>query len=298
MLKGTGVAIVTPFLQGNIHWEGLERVVDHIIGGGAEYLVVLGTTGESVTLTPEERSSVLDFVVEKAAGRVPIVAGFGGNNTQQVVHQIENYHFRGVDAILSVGPYYNKPSQEGIFQHFMAIERASPVPIVIYNVPSRTACNISAETTLRLARESRKFIGVKEASGDMRQVMEIVRHRPDGFLVLSGDDLVTLPMLAFGIDGVISVVANAFPGPFSEMVRSGLSGDFTQAKRLHFELLPAMDLFFVDGNPAGVKAALELLGVCSREVRLPLVPVREETYRQLGNYVRLQGQGGAVGNHR
>jgi 4-hydroxy-tetrahydrodipicolinate synthase len=259
--------------------------VEHIIGGGAEYLVVLGTTGEASTLSHEERIAVLDFVVDRAGGRVPIVAGFGGNNTREVVGLIESHHFRGVDAILSVGPYYNKPSQEGIFQHYMAIEHASPRPIVIYNVPSRTSCNITAETTLRLAVASSKFIGVKEASGDMRQVMEIVARRPDNFLVLSGDDVVTLPMLSFGIDGVISVVANAFPGPFSEMVRAGLQGDFASARRLHFDMLQAMDLFFVDGNPSGVKAALEHLGICGREVRLPLVPVRETTYEELGRLI-------------
>lgn len=285
MLKGTGVAIVTPFRNGQVDWDGLDNVIEHIIGNGVEYLVVLGTTGESVTLTPEERYQVLDFVVERVKTRVPVVAGFGGNNTSQVVHQIESYDFRGVDAILSVGPYYNRPTQEGIFQHFMAIEKASPKPVVVYNVPSRTACNITAETTLRLARASRKFIAVKEASGDMRQVMEIVYRRPNDFLVLSGDDIVTLPMMAFGIDGVISVVGNAFPKAFSDLVRAGLRGDFDTARQLHFELMPVIDLLFVDGNPAGVKAVLELLGKCQRDVRLPLVPVREETYDRLERYV-------------
>lgn len=280
-LKGTGVAMVTPFINGEIDYPALEKVINHLINGGVEYIVALGTTGESATMSTEERYKLLDFVVEKVAGRAPLVAGFGTNDTRDLLEDIEGYHFRGYDAILSVSPYYNKPTQEGIFQHYMAVEKVSPLPIIIYNVPSRTASNITAETTLRLANASKKFIAVKEASGDFRQIMELVMRKPENFLVISGDDNITLPLLSFGVDGVISVVGNALPRKFSEMVRLGLKGDFVAARKLHFEILPILDQLFVDGNPPGVKCAMSVLGLMGEEVRLPLVTVREETRQNL-----------------
>jgi len=283
--RGTGVALVTPFTSGVVDFEGLRAVIEHCIEGGVEHLVSLGTTGESATLTPTESLEVLEFTTKTIAGRVPLVAGFGGNNTQAIIDKIKAFHFEGVDAILSVSPYYNKPTQEGIYRHYMALAEIAPRPIVIYNVPSRTGSNIAAETTLRLAHASEKFIAVKEASGNLIQCMNIIKGKPDNFLVLSGDDAITLPMLSFGIDGVISVVANAFPRPFSDMVRHGLSGDFKAASKHHFDLLEIMDLLFVEGNPAGVKAALELQNICSKEVRLPLVELSEKNYTNMKNAI-------------
>jgi len=275
--RGTGVALVTPFKEGQVDFESLEKLINHVIEGGVEYLVSLGTTGETPTLSHDEQMKVLNFTIATANKRVLIVAGFGGNNTAQIVESIKNYSFEGVDAILSSSPNYNKPTQEGIFQHYMAIAEVAPIPVIIYNVPGRTARNISAETTLRLAHASDKFMAIKEASGDLAQCMKIVRDKPEGFLVLSGDDNLTLPMLSFGMDGVISVIANSNPRPFSDMVRAGLAGDFKTAQKLHFDLLEMMSLIFVDGNPAGVKGALEQKGICGREVRLPLVELSETT---------------------
>ncbi len=283
--RGTGVALVTPFANGAVDYEGLKAVIEHCIEGGVEYLVSLGTTGESATLTPKESLEVLEFTTKTIAGRVPLVAGFGGNNTQAIIDKIKAFHFEGVDAILSVSPYYNKPTQEGIYRHYMALAEMAPRPIIIYNVPSRTSSNITAETTLRLAHASDKFIAVKEASSDLVQCMNIVKGKPDNFLVLSGDDAITLPMLSFGMDGVISVIANAFPRRFSDMVRYGLSGDFKAASKLHFDVLEMMDLLFVEGNPAGVKAALELQNICSKEVRLPLVELSEKNYINMKNAI-------------
>lgn len=285
--RGTGVALVTPFANEAVDFEGLERVINHCIEGGVEYLVSLGTTGESATLTPTESLEVLEFTTKTIAGRAPLVAGFGGNNTQAIIDKIKTSHFEGVDAILSVSPYYNKPTQEGIYRHYMALAEVAPRPIIIYNVPSRTGSNIAAETTLRLAHASEKFIAVKEASGNLVQCMNIVKGKPDNFLVLSGDDAITLPMLSFGIDGVISVLANAFPRPFSDMVRHGLNGGFKAASKLHLDLLEIMDLLFVEGNPAGVKAALELQDICSKTVRLPLVELSEKNYINMKNAIKL-----------
>ena len=279
--KGTGVALVTPFRNGNVDYDGLERLIEYNIEGGVEFLVTMGTTGESVTLTKKEKNEVMDFTIRKAAGRVGIVAGFGGNNTAETIEQIQAYHFDGVDAILSVSPAYNKPTQEGIFQHFMAIAEVAPRPIILYNVPGRTSSNMEAATTLRLAKASNKFIAVKEASGNLRQCMEIIYGRPEGFLVLSGDDNITLPLIACGGDGVISVVGNAYPREFSDMTRAALAGDYKTAQELHYRLLHLVDLLFVEGNPGGVKANLEILGICDAAVRLPLVPVSENTYNAL-----------------
>ncbi len=275
--RGTGVALVTPFKNGGIDWEDLEKIIEHVIAGGVEFLVSLGTTGESVTLTEEEQRRILDFTIKINRGRVPLVAGvFGGNNTAAMVEKIAGFNFEGIDALLSSNPSYSKPGQEGIFQHYMALAEVSPKPIIIYNVPSRTASNMTAETTLRLANASDKFLGVKEASDDIYQITKIIKGRPKNFLVLSGDDFLTLPVIGAGGDGVISVIANTAPRPFTDMVRAALRNDMPAARQLNFKLLELYKLLFIEGNPVGVKAALELQGLCSREVRLPLVPMTEQ----------------------
>ena len=281
-LHGTGIALVTPFQNGVVDFDGLERVINHTIEGDVEYLVSLGTTGETPTLSKQEQKEVLEFTIKTVAGRVPIVAGFGGNNTAQIVEDIKNFHFEGVDFILSSSPNYNKPTQEGLFQHYMALAEVAPVPIIIYNVPGRTARNISAETTIRLARASDKFCAIKEASGDIEQCMKIARDKPKDFLLLSGDDALALPLISFGAKGIISVIGNALPREFSDMIRYCLNGDFKTASPLHFELLETIDLIFRDGNPSGVKGLLKLQGVISsEEVRLPLVPLTEATNEAL-----------------
>lgn len=283
-LRGTGVALVTPFKNGQINWEDLERVIEHVIGGGVEFLVSLGTTGESNTISDEEHRQILDFTIKINRARLPLVAGvFGGNNTAQLVQKIQGFNFEGIDALLSSNPAYNKPSQEGIFQHYLALAEASPLPIIIYNVPSRTASNMNAETTLRLAHTSDKFIAIKEASNDIYQVMKIIKGRPKDFLVLSGDDFITLPLIASGGDGVISVIANTLPRPFTDMVRAALRQDLPTAQKLNNKLLELYRLLFSEGNPVGVKAAMELQGLCSREVRLPLVPMTEAGVHALMN---------------
>ncbi len=276
--RGTGVALVTPFKNGgDIDWEDLEKVIEHVIAGGVEFLVSLGTTGESVTLSEEEHRQILDFTIKTNRGRLPLVAGvFGGNNTAELVKKISSFNFDGIDALLSSNPAYSKPGQEGIFQHYMALAEVSPKPIIIYNVPSRTASNMNAETTLRLANASDKFLGIKEASDDIYQVMKIIKGKPKNFLVLSGDDFITLPLIATGGDGVISVIANTTPRPFTDMVRAALRQDMPTAQQLNLKLLELYKLLFIEGNPVGVKAALELQGICGREVRLPLVPMTEQ----------------------
>lgn len=274
--RGTGVALVTPFKNGVTDWEDLEKIIEHVIAGGVEFLVSLGTTGESVTISETEQRQILDFTIKINRGRLPLVAGvFGGNNTAALVEKMKSFNFEGIDALLSSNPAYNKPGQEGIFQHYMALAEASPLPIIIYNVPSRTASNMTAETTLRLANASEKFLGIKEASDDIYQVMKILKGRPKDFLVLSGDDFITLPLIAAGGDGVISVIANTTPRPFTDMVRAALRQDLPTAQRLNLKLLELYKLLFIEGNPVGVKAAMELQGLCSREVRLPLVPMSE-----------------------
>jgi 4-hydroxy-tetrahydrodipicolinate synthase len=276
-LRGTGVALVTPFKNAAVDWEDLERIIEHVIAGGVEFLVSLGTTGESSAISDEEHRQILDFTIKVNRGRLPLVAGvFGGNNTSAMVEKIKGFNFEGIDAILSSNPAYSRPGQEGIFQHYMALEDASPRPIIIYNVPSRTASNMTAETTLRLANASSKFIAVKEASDDLYQITKIIKGRPEHFLVLSGDDFLTLPLVAAGGDGVISVIANTVPRPFTDMVRAALRQDLPTAQKLNFKLLDLYKLLFIEGNPVGVKAAMELQGLCSREVRLPLVPMTEQ----------------------
>jgi 4-hydroxy-tetrahydrodipicolinate synthase len=277
-LRGTGVAMITPFTaSGAVDYDALRRLIDHIIQGGVEYVVSLGTTGESVTLGAEERRDVLAFTKKTVAGRVPIVAGFGGNNTGHVIEEINSADLHGITAILSVSPYYNKPTQQGIYLHYKAIAESSPLPIVLYNVPGRTSSNIAAETTLRLAHDFDNIAGIKEASGNLGQCMDIIAGRPEGFLVVSGEDELTLPMISFGIDGVISVVANAFPQLFSDMVRQALAGQFDDAAQNHFRLLRITRLLFTEGNPAGVKCVLKELGICGDHLRLPLANVSPKT---------------------
>lgn len=269
--RGTGVALVTPFLDEKIDFPALARLINHVIEGGVEYVVSLGTTGEAGVLTKNEQRDVIDFTVKTVAERVPVVVGiFGGSNTTAISERIKTFNFAGVDALLCASPAYSKPSQEGIFRHFMRLAEVSPLPIILYNVPSRTASNLTAETTLRLARASEKFIGVKEASNDLFQILYIAREKPPGFLVISGDDFFTLPILAGGGDGVISVIANATPRPFTDMVRASLAGQQERAKALNFKLLELYRLLFIEGNPVGVKAALAHLGICRDDVRLPL----------------------------
>ncbi len=276
-LRGTGVALVTPFTKsGDVDYNGLEKVINHSINGGVEYLVSLGTTGESVNLSKEEKLDILNFTIEKAAERVPVVAGFGGNSTDEVIRDIEKFHFKGVDAVLSVSPYYNKPTQEGIYQHYKAIAKVSPKPIILYNVPGRTASNMLASTTLRIANEVENVVGMKEASGDFAQCMQIAKNKPKDFLLVSGDDNITLGLIAYGFDGVISVVGQAFPEIFTEMVRQALKGNIEKARELHYQLNDITDMLFAEGNPAGVKAALELQGICGGHVRLPLVAASNE----------------------
>lgn len=280
--SGTGVAMITPFQNKKIDYAALERIIEHLIQGGVDYIVCLGTTGEAITLTTKECREVMDFTIKNVAGRVPIVAGyFGSNFTEKLTDFITNYNFDGVDAIMSSSPAYSKPSQEGIYQHYKMVEKVSPVPIIIYNVPSRTGSNVKPETVLRLAHESEKFVAVKEASGDLMQAMKIIKDRPKHLLVLSGDDVLALPMIASGGDGVISVIANAFPAQFGNMVKAALYDTLNMARRLNLELLDVHPWLYCDGNPSGIKAAMSILGLCNNELRIPLTPVTQATFESL-----------------
>ena len=284
--KGTGVAIVTPFNEDkSVDYKGLEKLVEHLIANGINYLVVQGTTGESVTLSKQEKGETLAFIIKINNGRLPIVLGVGGNCTSTVVEAFKSTDFTGVDAILSVSPYYNKPTQEGIYQHYKAVAAASKLPIILYNVPGRTSSNILAETTVRLAKDFDNIIAVKEASGSLEQCMEIINTAPSDFLVISGDDALTLPMIASGGHGVISVLANAFPKGFSGMVGSALTNDMDTARDLHYKYFSMIDLLFCEGNPAGVKAALKDLGIIGDAVRLPLVNVSEKTNNSIKDLI-------------
>ena len=283
---GTGVAVVTPFKNDfSIDFKALERVVNHIIDGGVDYLVIMGTTSEAVTLNHEEREAVVSYILEINNGRLPVVLGIGGNNTQNVVSTIRNTDFTGIDGILSVAPYYNKPGQKGLFLHFKAIAGASPVPVIIYNVPGRTSSNIEAETALKLAWETDNIVAVKEASGNLAQVMKIIEKAPPHFNVVSGDDLLALPMISLGASGIISVLGNAFPREWSEMINLALKQKVKSASELHYKYLEMIDLMFVDGNPAGVKAALSLLDICSNNVRLPLTPASRTTTSRIATLI-------------
>lgn len=285
--KGLGVALVTPFLEnGGVDMAGLQRLVEHNINNGTDYLVVQGTTGESVTLTKEEKKSVLEFIIEINHGRKPIVLGVGGNNTAEIVESLKNMDTQGVDGILSVSPYYNKPTQEGIFQHYKAINQATKLPIILYNVPGRTSSNVTAATTVRIAKECKNIVAVKEASGNLEQIMHIINNKPKGFLVLSGDDALTLPHIAAGGDGVISVIGNAFPKRFSRMVHAAMEGDMVQARKDHYDLFELIPLLFAEGNPAGIKRVLSTLGICKEHLRLPLVPVSKELAAKLDDMTK------------
>lgn len=284
-LKGTGVALVTPFASNmDVDYDGLRQLLDFTIEGGVEYLVVNGTTGESVTTTTEEKAEILAFVKKHVNGRVPLVYGLGGNNTQHVLDTIQKTDLKGIAAILSVSPYYNKPPQQGIIQHYTQIADACPVPVILYNVPGRTGSNIAPETTVRLASH-KNIIGIKEASGNLEQCMYIAKHKPADFMLISGDDMLTLPMIAFGAVGVISVLANAFPEKFSNMIRLGLTNQFKDASDLLFDFVDINSMMYEEGNPVGVKALLERFGVCSGSVRLPLVEatagLKDRLYKNL-----------------
>ena len=286
-LYGAGVALVTPFNHdGSIDYEGLSRLIEHQIGGGMDYLVSLGTTGEVATLSASERKAVWKFTVEQVKGRVPLVAGIGGNNTAEVIHQLEQFDATGYTAVLSVSPYYNKPTQEGIYLHYKAIAAASPLPVILYNVPGRTGSNVSPETTVRLAKEIDKIVATKEASGSFDQFSKIMRDKPDNFLLISGDDPVTLPMMSLGAAGVISVVANAFPAEVSLLTRLCREGNYVEARKLSNKLIRITELCFAEGNPAGVKAILNQLGICGPAVRLPLVAAST----QLDEAIRIESK--------
>jgi 4-hydroxy-tetrahydrodipicolinate synthase len=284
-LGGTGVALVTPFnAAGAVDFDALGRLIDFVIEGGVEYLVTLGTTGETATLNENEKKEIILYTYQKNAGRVPVVVGIGGNNTGEVIEALQSYPLDGAEAVLSASPYYSKPSQEGIYQHYKALAAASPKPIILYNVPGRTASNLTAATTLRLAAVP-NIAGIKEASGNMVQCMHILRDKPADFLVVSGDDHVTLPLIACGMEGVISVAANCFPADFSQMVRHCLQGGFAAARTLHYKCLEGIDLLFAENNPAGVKAFLTELGIIENVLRLPLVPLSEEVHSKVKAYL-------------
>lgn len=285
-ILGMGVALVTPFTADkDIDFPALDKVIDHVVDNGADFLVVLGTTGETPTLSLEEKKAVKEFIRKKTDGCIPLVLGVGGNNTAEVIRQLKTEDFSGYSAILSVVPPYNKPSQEGIFQHFKAIAETSPLPVVLYNVPGRTGVNMAADTTLRLAREVPNIIGIKEASGDIHQIQRLLREKPDSFTVLSGDDMMTYPLMALGAQGVISVLGNAYTKEFSEMVHLCLEGNYIEAVDIHFKFRDIIRLLFADGNPAGVKCVMHDMGLIENELRLPLVPVSESTAREILQWV-------------
>ena len=285
-LRGVGVALITPFKSDfSVDYDSLGALLEHLIHCKVDYLVTLGTTGETATLTEKEKLEILDFTYEKVNGRVPVVVGIGGNNTQSVINQIKGWPLEKAAAILSVSPYYNKPSQEGIYRHYAAIAQSTDKPIILYNVPGRTMSNISAETTIRLAHDFPNIIGTKEASGNMVQCMHLIKNRPEGFLLISGDDHVTLPLVACGFDGVISVVANSHAAEFSELVHHALDGNYAEARVLQSSLLEQMDLLFAENNPAGVKAFLAEQGLIQNVLRLPLVPLSAHLLEKVKQYV-------------
>ena len=281
-LKGLGVALVTPFKNDkSVDFEALERMVEYVVTGSADYIVVLGTTGETPALFPDEKAKIRETIIRKNAGRIPLILGVGGNNTQAVVNELKTGDFSGFSAILSVVPFYNKPSQEGLYQHYKAISDASPLPVVLYNVPGRTGVNMTASTTLALARDCENIIGIKEASGNFAQIEEIIKNKPERFEVISGDDSITYPLMTLGAVGVISVIGNAFPMEFGRMVRLCLQGKFQEALPIHWRFNELFNLLFVDGNPAGVKCTLSALGLIENELRLPLVPTRMSTNEKI-----------------
>ena len=285
-IKGVGVALITPFNNYSVDYDALQRMVDHVIEGGVDYIVALGSTAETATLSLEERQQVYDFVVERTAGRVPIVVGMGSNNTQELVEQLRSFDMHDAVAILSVVPYYNKPSQEGIYRHYMAVAEASPVPVIIYNVPGRTGVNMTAETTLRLAHATPKIVAVKEASGDINQMQRIIDGRPDNFLVISGDDGLTVELIKRGGDGIISVAANGFPHDFCSCIHEAMQGNIEVAEATLASFQEPIDLLFKEGNPTGIKTMTHAMGLTSDEVRLPLVEGSEELKAKMESVIK------------
>ena len=287
IFKGLGIALITPFTEsGTVDMEALKNLVEYQLDNGADFLCILATTGETPCLTRQERTDIQHLIVEIVHGRVPIVVGCGGNNTMAVVEELKTGDFQGIDGILSVCPYYNKPSQEGLYQHFKAIAAATTLPVILYNVPGRTGINLKAETTVRLARDCENIVAIKEASGNLEQVDEILKNMPDGFAVISGDDSLTYPMIACGAEGVISVIGNALPKEFSRMIRLEKRGEFQAALKIHHKFTDLYSLLFVDGNPAGVKALLHEMGFIKNVLRLPLVPTRVATVQKMSQILK------------
>jgi len=286
-LKGLGVALITPFKEDeSVDFDALLKIVEYQVQNGTDYLVLLGTTAETSTLTEDEKSDIIKTAVKQIRRRIPVVVGVSSNCTRTVVKQLKEFNYQGVDAIMSVVPYYNKPSQEGIYQHFKAVAEASPHPLVIYNVPSRTGVNMTAETTLRIARDFENVIAVKEASGNLAQMNEIIKGKPERFQVISGDDAMAFPLIALGGLGVISVVGNAFPREFSNMIHLALTGDYENARTIHASFLDLIDLLFIDGSPAGIKSVLNIMGFIENKLRLPLVPARIATYEKIREIIK------------
>lgn len=289
IFKGLGIALVTPFKSdGSVDYEALKRLLDYQIKNGADFLCILATTGETPTLTADEKKQIKDLVIERAGGRLPILIGCGGNNTAAVVEELKTGDFAGIDGVLSVCPFYNKPSQEGLYQHFKAIAEATKLPVVLYNVPGRTGVNMTAQTTVRLANDCPNIVAIKEAAGNLEQVDEIIKNKPDSFDVISGDDALTFPMVACGAVGVISVIGNALPKEFSRMLRLEMKGEFESARKIHHKFTDLFNLLFVDGNPAGVKAMLNEMGMIENVLRLPLVPTRLTTMQRISECLKFR----------
>ena len=287
IFKGLGIALITPFLEdGSVDYKSLIRLVEYQLNNGADFFCILATTGETPTLTAEEKQKIKDLIVDLVGGRVPILVGCGGNNTAAIVKELQTGDFRGVDGILSVCPYYNKPSQEGLYQHFKTIAAATKLPVVLYNVPGRTGVNLSAATTVRLAHDCDNIVAIKEASGNLEQVDEIIKNKPRNFDVISGDDALTFPMISCGAVGVISVIGNALPREFSKMIRLQMKGEYDGARKIHHRFIDLFSLLFVDGNPAGVKAMLHEMGYIENVLRLPLVPTRISTLQRMSEILK------------
>lgn len=285
--KGTGVALVTPFQKnGAIDYQALEAIVTHTIKGGVDFLVALGTTAETPTLSIKEKKDVLTAILQYANGQVPVVCGIGGNNTEEVVANMHELDVRGVDAILSVTPYYNKPTQEGLYQHFKAVANATSKPIILYNVPGRTGCNMLPATVIRLAKDFKNIVAVKEASGNLVQCMELIHDKPDNFIVLSGDDNLSLAQMAIGMEGIISVAANCFTKEMTDVINLSIVGKFDKARKVFYRILPGIDLLFAEGNPAGVKCVLKQMNLCEQYLRLPLVPVSDGTAKKIAEFMK------------
>ena len=287
IFKGLGIALITPFLEdGSVDYKSLIRLVEYQLDNGADFLCILATTGETPTLTQNEKQKIKDLIVDLVGGRVPILMGCGGNNTAAIVNELQTGDFRGIDGVLSVCPYYNKPSQEGLYQHFKAIANATKLPVVLYNVPGRTGVNLQAATTVRLAQDCENIVAIKEASGNLEQVDEIIKNKPADFDVISGDDALTFPMVSCGAVGVISVIGNALPKEFSKMIRLQMRGEYDPARKIHHRFIDLFSLLFVDGNPAGVKAMLHEMGFIENKLRLPLVPMQIKNMQRMSEILK------------